>query len=391
MKIKSTAAIMIILLLLITSTTVFRLSRSSPDLEVTIKTDKQIYWPNETITIYGNLTLNDGFFPYGLVAIEVDKPDGTPLTIRTTDTGRPILEPELEIKSVEPCNAQGEPKTSFEKNSFAFFKVTIENYVFETKQVLAVINLIDNASCIIDSSYALLTVPKESYTTFLMSVLIKNDAAVGMAKVYASALTDFPKNNGTAYCLEKSAKIEIIGAGPTKNQPEIVGTTEGWGRYNLTFRLAPSTPPGQFQIHSTSLLYYEIAHASTTINVLAHDISIKHVSVSNIRFLPTGTLETNVTLKNEGSFTETFTISFSYFDVTGHNNLIREETLTLDANSKTIKSFEWTTPSGVWAFLIKIEVYPVSGEVDVFDNTYQFYIYSIPTVDGAHSSWHSLK
>ena len=272
--IKLEPTILIIILALITLIFIPTLN-ASPELEISVKTDREIYWLGSWIEIYGNLTLSGSAFPYGLVAVEIDDPRGNPIAIRVTDTGSPILEPQLEIIAVAPCDSTGNPQYSFARNQFAYFNVTIINHVIDPKNVTVTITIYDSLGYSIGINYGYrATLPGSSRTCFIIPVLIPIHSSLGTATAYATALSDLPQKNGTAYCLEKSATFEISGSksGSTTGA-SITNLAQIWGRYEVDVRPSISCKPGIYTVHATSILYYEIAHNQTSFEIDVPDLN----------------------------------------------------------------------------------------------------------------------
>jgi len=96
---------------------------------------------------------------------------------------------------------------------------------------------------------------------------------------------------------------------------------------------------------------------------LVHDLAVISVVPSTTEVTVGDSIDIDVTVKNEGNFTETFDVS-AYYD----SFLIETKTgISLVAGASTAVSFTWTTTS-TGSFLIKADVPAVSGEDDTGDN-----------------------
>jgi len=119
-------------------------------------------------------------------------------------------------------------------------------------------------------------------------------------------------------------------------------------------------------LNTISPIYHTALDGFFEYPLKVHDIAVTNVTPSPAS-VPLGeNVSISVTVKNEGTATETFDVTVLY-DPTD----IETKTVTdlAPENSETL-SFTWNT-SGVTpgAFTIKVEVPPVSGETDTSDNT----------------------
>jgi PKD repeat protein len=106
--------------------------------------------------------------------------------------------------------------------------------------------------------------------------------------------------------------------------------------------------------------------ATTTIEittVVTHDIAILDVVPSTLEVVIGDSVEIDVTIINEGTVEETFTVKV-YADA----ELVDSTTQTLNAGAEETFSFSWTT-NVTGTFLIEAEVPAVPGETDTTDNT----------------------
>jgi len=89
---------------------------------------------------------------------------------------------------------------------------------------------------------------------------VPTDMALGAAKIFASAYSDYPQNNGYPHCPEKSDTFNIIPAGGLSISEQGYQTMEVPGYYYLTFRIPTVNPKiGTYTIYATSFHLDRIA------------------------------------------------------------------------------------------------------------------------------------
>ena len=228
-------------------------------------TDKQTYYIQDYVNIYGNVSMETIPINDSLIAIQVDTPATSPelRVFRTTTTGQVPEELSAEILSVTPCDSEGNPKSSFNVNSYAYFDVVVKNNLDTTINVLETVTLFDKASA--PFGFALLMGPVigESIAGWRAEILLPSDTPAGSATAYACLFSDFPMQNGTAYCPEKSATFQII-SGKTTTLPPAPEGQASLGSFNCTFRLGLSGGIGTYNVYVTSI--YKIQSNETQTN-----------------------------------------------------------------------------------------------------------------------------
>jgi len=95
-----------------------------------------------------------------------------------------------------------------------------------------------------------------------------------------------------------------------------------------------------------------------------HDISIIRLEASKTTV--------NVTVKNNGAYTETFNVSVYYTLMT--DPLIGTQTITLQPDTNTTLTFTWNPPQS-GRYEIQAEAGPVTGEINTQDNASKIQIY----------------
>jgi len=101
----------------------------------------------------------------------------------------------------------------------------------------------------------------------------------------------------------------------------------------------------------------EHAEADGYYSTSMHDVAIIGLTASST--------EVNVTVENQGTYTETFNVSVYYTRL--FDPLIGTQTITLEAGASSTLSFNWTPPT-YGRYEIRAEASTVPGEVDTVDN-----------------------
>lgn len=302
---------------------------------ITVETDKLVYSTSETINIRGNLTLNNNPATDALVAIQINGPT-LPIAYRTLPTrstsqiagdinedgivdifdvvtvavafstvlGDPNWDPRADANSdnvvdifdlaIVAINYGQETKVQrgirlsdmflaqgYPPSRVATVKKGREYWIWinysntETYDIPAVI-----AFTIYDSTnvprYALasnMTIPPGGPYYTLYSWVVPDEMELGIARIYASAFSDFPQNLGWAYCKEKSRAFEVTTAS---------GSSQSGGTNILPLETSTdfSTPLkipvvnailGIYTVHACSFYLYNltpyIAYDTTTYEV----------------------------------------------------------------------------------------------------------------------------
>jgi hypothetical protein len=204
-----------------------------------------------TINIYGKLTLGGNPVNNGLVAVQVEDNIGDLKLIRVVSTGTNPPPWKVKITEFLSCDSQGNPKTTFIKGSFAYFKITVESLdtVLERNVTIA-LNLFDSlgVSIGIASAISVPLGPRKQFT-FFTTLPISNDAYGGAAICTASVLTGWPKDNGYPYCPEGSIKLTILDESQTPGSEPILTNPSPYGSFNLSFKLPNMARIGSYAIY----------------------------------------------------------------------------------------------------------------------------------------------
>lgn len=247
---------------------------ANPSLNITVKTDKQQYNPDDTVQISGNLTLDGTPTTDGLVGLEIQNSAG-PLVVRTLPAVHPPSEtPYVFTEYVAPCYADGTPKFSFQRNTLAYFKISVKNLdYFHSYPVFLTVNVYDNTSTPLGSAEFHEPLPPNSSSLVIISFLIRSNAALGKATVYGNAYSNWPSLGGTPYVREVEATFTIVGgvsgAGQSAQDQSTMLLSNGGTNYNTTFKLATMATPEIYFVYVTSSYNGESAFNSTTF-ILGH-------------------------------------------------------------------------------------------------------------------------
>ena len=189
-----------------------------PTLVLTLETDKTTYNVGEKVRIHGAL-----YYYWGpnltpvpvedLVALQLNYPSSHGLyAVRTLPTGSLQYKTwDVEILELTPCDESGNPKSSFQTGTLAYFKTVYKNNddVAHYVKIIFVLYYANGQPFMAYSPISRTLEPNETTPGDVFSVPIPSDAIVGTAKIYASAISNWISDNGYPYCPEKSATFTI--------------------------------------------------------------------------------------------------------------------------------------------------------------------------------------
>jgi len=147
---------------------VFSLQR----LEITVSTDKSSYGYREAVTVYGNVTFDGQPVENGLVGIQIEDPANKTIALRTVSHGDPSGSWTVEVISVISCDGSGNPKSNFNRNTFAYFKATVKNNAISSRNALVSINIYDIDFTPIGIAWEQIVLLTEGQTTFMPAMYI---------------------------------------------------------------------------------------------------------------------------------------------------------------------------------------------------------------------------
>jgi len=215
--------------------------------ELVVFTSEPSYGLGATISISGTVTLMGNPVLDGLIAVEVKDALRNINFIRVVKTGIPPNPWKVRIINFVSCNLQGNPASSFQRGSLAYFKITVENMDTIERQVILALNFFDALGVSLSVQYSQFLLGADKQFTILTSVPISTDAYLGHALCSACALTDFPDKDGFPYCEEKYVTFEITGNGPTVPIDSSALSSNGsGGAYSLSFKLPETAKVGEY-------------------------------------------------------------------------------------------------------------------------------------------------
>lgn len=237
---------------------------------LTLTTDKTSYARLDTLTISGSLTKDGLPVTDGLVAVQIDKPNGDPLVLRTVNTGEnptypdPINNPDFlgQVLNLYLSDANKNPLGNVNSGSMAYFTLTLHNLASTPEHIVVSVNVFDNDNVPIGiSTPEIGELPARSQSTVVVGIPIPASAASGRATVFASMHSDLPENGGKPFSLEASAVFTINGV--QGGTPPSSGNGSQ-GDYSLSFTLPPKCPVGTCTIY-TCAAYSGIADSASTV------------------------------------------------------------------------------------------------------------------------------
>lgn len=211
-------------------------------LKITVSTDKSSYGYRESVNVYGNVTYDGQTVENGLVGIQIQDPANRTIVLRTVPAGAiPSASWQVEVISIMSCDGSGNPKSTFNRKTFAYFKATVRNNAISPRNALVSINIYDIDFTPIGIAWEQLVLPPGGQTTFMPAIYIDEWVSTGSALACANAYTDWPKNNGYSHCPEKTVNFNITTttAATYPNEPAF----QNDGYYEGTFRAPPEEPP----------------------------------------------------------------------------------------------------------------------------------------------------
>ena len=250
----------------------------SSELTITVKPENSTYYYRQLVSIYGNVTYNNQLVEEGLVAVQVEDPDNETIALRTVPANSiPLQNWTVDIVSFISCDSDGNPKNTFQQGKNAYFKASVRNNaVYGSRRVILTITLYDSDSSPFNKHCLIIPeLPPKTTWTELVSLYIDEWVSTGSAVAYANAYTDWPKNEGYAYCPEKSAVFTITEATTTSTNAvssESSSLESGTGIFQVAFRLPLEAQLGTYIVSVSAYYKGWKAFSNTT---FSHDFKMK--------------------------------------------------------------------------------------------------------------------
>jgi hypothetical protein len=219
-----------------------------PQLGLTLNTDRNNYYFEDRVDVGGSLTGNGYPIPNALVGLEIDAPNGNPVVARTLQTPNSPVSCPLQITGITPCDSGGNPQSSFEVGSIAYFDVSVTSSSSTSVNGLVLVNPYDSSNASLGVASASFAVAAEQSTYVIVGLPLHSDsnanlataAASGIATVYASVWTDFIDDGGVPLSLESQAVFTIYGT--AQGYPFFTGASpQGTYEANLIVHFSAGT------------------------------------------------------------------------------------------------------------------------------------------------------
>jgi hypothetical protein len=227
----------------------------NPQLSLTVSTNQSAYQLRQNMYVFGNMTNGGSPVSDGLVAVEIDNPNGYPFVFRGLSIGNPNEDWLVNITQTHVLNVNGDVIDKAEVNSLIQLYVTVHNNLGNEISVYITATLYDNDFIPIRAVGAPASILPMSNVTEQWSCYIPEWASRGSAYVFYNVYSNRPQNGGIVYFPEKFTRFYItqniesgIPYSPIKNS-----YTTSSGKYNLTLRVPPDryTLPNDYTIYVT--------------------------------------------------------------------------------------------------------------------------------------------
>ena len=180
--------------------------------------------------------------------------------------------------------------------------------------------------------------------------------------VFVENIGGFPETfDLTAYYGDDiiDSKTDITLKGEAKTERAFMWNSTGVSIGNHTIKAIASVVPGEINEDDNTKIYGEVT-------LTAYDIAITFISVSATTVKAGENLTISVTVKNEGSFNETFKVTALYETYTIGTQNVTD----LPPGSNSTLTFTWNTaPVPIGTHTISAKASEVAGERDKDDNT----------------------
>lgn len=220
-----------------------------------IATSKHSYSLGATIKVFGSLMSQGDPVTDGLVAVQVDDDAGYLRLIRVLCTGQVPAPYEVRIVEFLSCDYEGNPKNSFERGEFAFFKVTVENLKSFDVDITVFFTLFDSVGRSFTLPFRIRSLTPGQQFRYTTSFHIPLDFLPGIVNCYVNVLTGnlqpaTPKSDGYPCCPEESVEITVTGTATETTSAEDVLSTSPEGSFELHFKLPDTAKVGTYTAYT---------------------------------------------------------------------------------------------------------------------------------------------
>jgi len=296
---------------------------------------------------------------------------------------------ELWIENTYSCDIVGNPQVDFPKKTNVYFNVTLVNPRQEPQNVTVYLTVEDELQVPVGSDQLTTTIPVNASESYIMKCFIPQWAVVGFATTYVSVWTagEPVDNNSTWFYIgpEDLISPEVHVLSPenvtyhTESVPLIFTVNEktSWIGFSIdnsgNVTVNSNITLGSLLDGSHSLTVYAkdlsnntgLSQVTFTVLII-HDVSIINVKISPAQVYIGENVNVTVTVQNEGSVSETFNVTIYGNEVTIATQVVPQ----LPPGNSTDLDFAWNT-SGLARghYALRADIPPISGEIDVADNT----------------------
>ncbi len=220
---------------------------------LTITTDKQSYNYYDQITLSGTLQANGISSSDAFIGLQIQNPDGTPLILRTIQTGNvQDFSMPTKITSAYFSDLGKNPVNTIANGNSGYATITVQDQDAHSHENLVL------AYSVYDGNGVPLGVPltntlslgASAAQTSTLPINIPLSAHAGTAYCYVDVYDDFPQNNGLPMAQEQSFQFTITGGhASTGPAPSNNGNS---GAYSMTFRLPKASQNGAYLVYASS-------------------------------------------------------------------------------------------------------------------------------------------
>jgi len=355
-------------LLLIISLTV--IVSAQQGLFLNISTDKQTYYVGDTVQVTGNVTLDGSPLTNALVAIQVNSPSQTPFVLRTVQTG-PIQTANWKVNITElyTCDTQGNPKDSFTLGSTAYYKIKWKNYSNDPQFVMIAIYIEYSNKAPLKAYFPFYEwTPAQTEQSLTTSFEIYGNSPLGVTTLYASLLSQTPKEDGYPYCPEKNTTFlikSLIGDSEILSSTVTPLTTPN---FNMTFSLLYAQP-GTYYVYGATA--YNRDQVSNSLTFGVQPKTVPPVAYFGYSPMPAG-VNMTITFDASGSLAQ------------GYNDtIIRYEWRFGDGTPPIIKTTPTVTHvfTANTTFMVSLNVTDNEGLWDSTSKSVDVHVYIPPKAD----------